>query len=84
MSRQEGHQMLGYAYGAYTGSASAVGRGKGLVEVQVTDIGADGTRVGESHLCVHVGTVHVDLCSAGVYDAADFLDFGLEDACVEG
>ena len=72
--------MFCHADGTYARTATAVGRGERLVQVQVADIRADESRIGQSHLGVHVGAVHVDLCAAGVDDAADFHDFRLEDA----
>jgi hypothetical protein len=58
--------------------AAAVGNAEGLVQVEVTDVGADVTRAGEPHLGIHVGPVHVDLAAVLVDDLADFLDAALE------
>ena len=53
-------QLLADADGADTGAAATVRHSKGLVEVEVAHIGTHMTGAGETHLGVHVGTVHVD------------------------
>ena len=72
--------MRSHADGSYAGAPAAMRRGKGLVEVQVADVRADGSGVGQSYLGVHIGSVHVDLCAAGVDYVADFHNVRLEDA----
>ncbi|OAV74432.1 hypothetical protein Barb7_02076 [Bacteroidales bacterium Barb7] len=66
--------MSGYTDRPCTGPAAAMGGSKGLVEVEMAYVGSDCAGVGQARLCVHVGTVHIDLSAAGVYDAAHFLD----------
>ena len=51
---------------------------EGLVEVEVTYIGADEARVGETHLCVHVSTIHIYLTASVVYSVNDVADAALE------
>ena len=72
------------AYRTYARTASSVRAGEGLVQVQVAHVGSDGARIGQPHLCVHVGSVHVDLRAAPMDDLADFLDVVLEDAVGRG
>ena len=49
------------------------------MQVQVTYIGADRTRICQSNLRVHVGAIHIKLSSASVNDVAHLLDVHLED-----
>ena len=78
--RQERNQMLCHADRAYARSAAAVRRRECLVQVQVAYIGADKSGVGQSHLCIHVGAVHIHLRAAGMDNLADFHDFRFKDA----
>ena len=70
--------------GPTPGTAAAVGHGEGLVEVEVADVGADVARIGQAHLRVHVGAVHVDLSAGVVYGVDDLADAALEDAVRRG
>lgn len=54
------------------------------MQIQVADIRADKAGIGQPYLCVHVGSVHIYLCPAGMDDVADFRDFRLEDAMRRG
>lgn len=49
------------------------------MQVQVTYIGADRTRICQSNLRVHVGAIHIKLSTASVNDLAHLLDVHLED-----
>ena len=79
MLRQERNQMLGHADRAYAGTTTSVRRREGLMQVQVTYIGADRTRICQSNLRVHVGAIHIKLSTASVNDLAHLLDVHLED-----
>ena len=63
---QEGHQVRRDPDGSHAWTATSVGDGEGLVEVEVTDVGPNHARAGESDLGVHVGPVHVHLPAVGV------------------
>ena len=80
MAGEEGRKVLADADGTDTGTASAVGNAKGLVEVEMADIGAELAGVDESHLRVEVGSIEIDLAAVGVHDLADLADPLLEDA----
>ena len=84
MRRQEGTQVRGHADRADAGTAAAVRHGEGLVEVEVADVGADVARIGEAHLRVHVGAVHIDLSAGVVYGVDDLADAAPKTPCVEG
>src|SRR5690606_35119777 len=61
MSGQERYQVFGHADGAHSRSATTVGDGKCLMQVQVANIGTDGAGVGHSYLGVHVCAIHINL-----------------------
>ena len=46
------------------------------------DVGADVAGVGQPHLRVHVGAVHVDLPACVVHGVHDLADAALEHACL--
>ena len=71
--------MLCHADGAYARSAAAVRRGERLVQVQVADVRTDKAGICQAYLGIHIGAVHIYLCAAGVYDAADFHYFRFKD-----
>ena len=79
MLRQERNEMLGNADRTYAGTAAAVRRRESLMQVQVADVCSDGTRIGQADLCIHVGSVHIQLTAASVNDVAHFLDVHFED-----
>ncbi len=58
--------------------ATAVRNAERLVQVEVTDIGADITRSTKPHLRIHVGTVHVYLPAVLMHHVADLADRCLE------
>ncbi len=80
VARQERLEMRGDADGAHARTAAAVGNREGLVEIEMADVGANHRRIGQSHLGVHVGAVHIDLAAVFVDDVADFNDLFLKDA----
>ena len=70
--------MLCYADGAYTWATAAVRHCKGLVEVEVADVGTDITGVGQTYLCVHICTIHIYLTASIVYGINNLADTALE------
>ena len=70
--------------GAHPRSAAAMWDREGLVQIQVTNVGADRRRAREPHLCVHVGAVHVHLSAVLVDDVADGADLVLENTMRRG
>ena len=75
-----GRELARHADAALTGTSTAVGDGKGLMEVEVADICADEAGVGPAALAVHIGTIHVDQSAAVVHDLEELTDVYLEDA----
>ena len=69
---------------AHPGPAAAMRDAERLVQVQVTDVGADRGRAGEPDLCVQVRAIHVDLAAVLVHDTTDLLDRRLEDPVRRG
>ena len=51
---------------------------KGLVKIHVANITTAGSRVGQTNLCVEVGTVEVNLTAVVVDDIASVLDTRLK------
>lgn len=74
MSREERLQMRTNANGPDSRSTTAVRDTKCLVQVEMTDVGADGARVGQADLGVQVGAVEVDLTAVAVDDFAGLAD----------
>ena len=71
--------MFGYADRTHTRSASAMRGSKCFMQIQMADISTDKSGVGQAYLCIHVGAVHVDLCTACMDSLADFHDFRFKD-----
>ena len=65
---------------AGAGTAAAVGRGEGLVQVQVHHVHAEVAGPRLAHQRVHVGAVHVEQRALGVQDVGDLVNLALEDA----
>ena len=65
---------------AHARSPAAVRDAERLVQVQVTDVGANRGGAREPHLRVHVRAVHVHLAAVPVNNRADILDAVLEHA----
>ncbi len=61
----------------YARTTTAVRDGKGLVEVQVAHVRTNVTGGGQSHLRIHIGTVHVDLAAMGMNDRRCVFHSGL-------
>ena len=49
------------------------------MQIQMTDIGTDKARIGQPHLSIHIGTVHIYLCATRMNDTTDFYDFRFKD-----
>ena len=80
VARQERLEGRRAADGADARTAAAVGHGEGLVEVEVAHVRADESRVGEAHLGVHIGAVHIEEAAVAVDDVDDLADADLEHA----
>ena len=80
MSGQKRGQVRGGGNRPHPGSAPAMGNAKGLVQVEMTDIGSDVGRPAQPDHGVHVGAVHIDLAAVLVYDPADFLNRFFKDS----
>ena len=80
MTRQVRLEGCGAADRADARTAAAVRHGEGLVEVEVAHVRADVARIGEAHLGIHVGAVHVEESAMAVDDVHDLADADLEDA----
>ena len=78
MPRQIRHEMRGHADRSHARTAAAVRDAECLVQIDVTDVGADRRRAGEADLRVHVRAVHVDLPAELMDDRAHVLDRFLE------
>ena len=78
MTRQERQQMLGHTDGADTGSTTPMGDAERLVQIEVTDVGAEGARAAQADLGIEVGPIQIHLAAMVVNQAADLTDAGLE------
>ena len=66
--------MLCYADWTNAWTTATVRHCEGLVEVEVTYVGADKAWVGKTNLRVHIRTIHIYLTTCivnGIYDLAD-------------
>ena len=77
---QEGLENLLAGDGAGAGTASAVRRGEGLVQVEVHDVDAEVAGANLADQRVHVGAVHVEQRALVVEHVGDLVDLLLEDA----
>src|SRR5215831_20274987 len=71
MARQKWRQVSSHADGTHTRSAAAVGDTKRLMQIQLTYIRTHISRPAESHLSVHIGSVHIDLSAMRMDGLAD-------------
>ena len=60
--------------GSHSGATPTVRNAEGLVQVQVADVGAQITRLGQANHGVHVGTIEVHLPAGRVHLVTDFSD----------
>ena len=65
--------MGGHTNGAHAGAAAAVRNAEGLVQVQVTHIGPEGSWRGQTDLGIHVRPIHVNLATGFMDPLADIL-----------
>ncbi len=72
--REEGHQVRSHRHGADPGSTPAVGDAEGLVQVQVRDVPAELSGLGQSEERVQVRPVDVDLAPVLVDQCAHVAD----------
>ena len=77
---QEGYEPLRDADRSAAGSAAAVGRGEGLMQVEVHDVEAHVTRTHGAQERIHVGPVVIQQAAAIVHQGRDLLDIFLEEA----
>src|SRR5437879_2895481 len=84
MCRQVHRQMLSDADWTHAGTAAAVRDAERLMQIEMTDVGADVARPAQADLGVHVGAVHVHLPAVLMNDLADLPDRRLEHAVRRG
>ena len=58
---------------------ATVRRGERFVQIQMADIRTDKAGIRQAYLGIHIGTVHIYLRTAGVYNVADFHNFRFKD-----
>ena len=80
VSRKGGSQGLCDADRSHARSAAPVRDAERLVQVEVTDIGADIRRPADADLGVEVRAIHIDLATRLVHDPADLADRRFKDA----
>jgi hypothetical protein len=80
MPWQERREVRAHADRPHAGTATAVRDAKGLVQVEMRDVGAEFTRCGQPDERVQVRAVDVHLPAVRMHDLADALDAGLEHA----
>src|SRR4029453_7129928 len=78
VAREMRGQVPGDANRAHSRAAATMGNAEGLVQVEVTNVGAYGRGVREANLGVHVCAVEIDLPPMLMYDSADFLNLLFE------
>lgn len=71
--------MARHADRSHSRTAAPMGDAKGLVQIQVADIRADIARAAESHLGIHIGSIHIDLSAMCMDDLADASHIRFED-----
>ena len=75
VSGQERNQMFRYTDRTYSRTSATVWWGECLMKIQVADIRADESRISQSHLRVHIGSIHIYLRSASMDNVADLFYF---------
>src|SRR5882672_312769 len=65
--------MFLHADRTHAGSTTTMRNGKSLMQVEVTNIGADQPRCRQADLCIHVSAVHVYLSAMLMNNSGDFL-----------
>src|SRR5690606_27330282 len=74
MVRQKGHEVFGNPDRPHARATAAVRYTKCLMQVEVAHISADAPRTGKTYLCIHVGTVHINLPTVLVDNLTDLHD----------
>ena len=77
-------KMRGHTDRPHARAATTMRDAERLVQIEMTDIGADRRRAGQANLSVQVRAVHVHLAAACVDDVADLADRHLEYAVRAG
>ena len=70
--------MLGHTDRTDTGATTPMGDAERLVQVEVTDVGAERARAAQAHLGIEVGPIEIHLAAVVMHQAADLTDAGLE------
>ena len=81
---QECRQMVPDCDWSDAGSASAVRDAEGLVQVEVTHVGSEEARLGDTDQRIQVCAVDVDLSAVVVNDVANLADSGFKHAVRRG
>jgi len=79
MSGKERNQMFGHTDRTYSRTSATMRGSECFMKIQVADIRTDESRIGQSHLGIHIGSIHIYLCATGMNDVANFLYFCFED-----
>jgi len=74
MAGQEIDQVFSHTNRPHTWTTTTVGDAKGLMQIQMADIGPNVTRPAEPYLSIQVGTIHIDLTAIRVDDFANLFD----------
>ena len=61
-------------------TATAMWNTEGLMQIQVRDISTKIAWARQTHLCIHIGTIHVNLAALRVHDRADLSNRLLKDS----
>mmetsp|Transcript_9872 Transcript_9872/g.11798 ORF Transcript_9872/g.11798 Transcript_9872/m.11798 type:complete len:218 (-) Transcript_9872:394-1047(-) len=75
---EEGRQLLSNTNWAHSWSSTSVRNGEGFVEVQVANIGPDASGGTQTHLCIHISAIHINLAAVFVDKFTNFLDVAFE------
>src|SRR4030042_2631957 len=84
MGWQELNQVCGHGNGAHARSASPMGDGKCLMQVQVASTGSQHGRIGQANLVVHIRPVHIYLSAVFMNDTSHFEDIFFKDPVCGG
>src|SRR5689334_16217573 len=84
MTWEERRQVLPHADRAHAGAATAMRDAEGLVQVEMTDIGAVIAWPRQPDLRIQIGAVEIDLSAMAMHNLADLADVLLEHAMGRG
>ena len=79
MAREKRRKMGGHSYRSHAGPPTAMRDAKSLVQIEMTDVGADVARPAQSHLRIHIGPVHIHLRPVLMRDFTDAPDAFFKD-----